>query len=109
VANFCCPAIVITHPRLLGKVGYASNSLIIRRESVSPVREETVSSTWIELLNHITHLYIGPWSPRRTREQKREVVVAVEDHDQRCRTIVDGHVWLCGSIGPVFPKHSDVV
>jgi len=33
----------------------------------------------------------------------------VEDHDQRCRTMVDGHVWLCESIGPAFPKRSDVV
>jgi len=24
------------------------------------------------------------------------VVVAVEDEDQQCRTIVDGRVWLCG-------------
>jgi len=33
----------------------------------------------------------------------------VEDHDQQCPTMVDGHVWLCGSVGPVFPKRLDVV
>ena len=36
--------------------------------------------------------------PRRTREWTSKVVVEalkLEAHDQRCRTIVDGDVWLC--------------
>ena len=31
----------------------------------------------------------------QTREWTSEVVVVVEAHDQRRRTVVDGDVWLC--------------
>ena len=40
VAILCRPAIVITHPRLLGEVGYAGSSSNDRQGPVAPVREE---------------------------------------------------------------------
>jgi len=83
-------AIVVTHPRLLGEVGGAANSSIIRRRPVVPVRGEIVSSYCIMLLNHITHHYLSSWNPGRTRERTGEEVVVAEDEDQRCRTMVDG-------------------
>ena len=55
-----------------------------------PVGGVQVSSYSNMLQKYITYLLLRHWGLGRTREWSVEEVVAVEDQDQRCRTIVDG-------------------
>ena len=61
-----------------------------------PVGGGKVSSLGIMLEKHVTYLFLRSKGPVETREQTWEVVGVVEDQDQRCRRIVDEHLWLCG-------------
>jgi len=48
------------------------------------------------LEKHNTYLYLRHWGLGGKREWTPDGVVVVEDQDQRCRRIVDEHLWLCG-------------